>query len=337
MTDFNAEQYSKEITAGFFAALNIKSTEVAAIFSSDIADQRDAINDWYQGLNQSFRDLTASDIKDVYETLESKILSGEIGAVEVVFSSNDDSEPVQDKHPLLRAVDFAVHQKRSVQAYSYKSVDWFTLQNNSKRFQELGDEYEFRSPKPLITHIFVDAENQGFRGGNHPSVEEALAQAIQYEQDIQDNAIDPRELAASPDILRTLFDSVVGEYRNFGMGGVHVDVPSLMKWESIADEALHGLTLPELHSVYKHFQGQEGYDDVCSVIIAEISSVGGANPQLKPYLEFGGMMSETSCDVRISHLVGGSGRFVANLEEALEQAIAEQEPSSQNDSIPGGP
>jgi len=63
-------------------------------------------------------------------------------------------------------------------------------------------------------------------------------------------------------------------------------------------------------------------------IVTETSSVCSINPQLKPYLEFGSIMTETHCDVRVGHLVGGSGRFIGNLEEAFEKSLSSASNSS---------
>ena len=97
---------------------------------------------------------------------------------------------------------------------------------------------------------------------------------------------------------------------------------SLFNREAIADNALLPLSVAELKTVYDYYnQLEQRWGDVTSVIMSEISTVCGQNKDLKPFLRWGGRMSETNCDIRVSHLVGGSGRFVANLEKAFVECL----------------
>jgi hypothetical protein len=331
MTELNAEAYASEITDKFYSILGLKPCDDAIILSSDIRENRSAIESFYMDVTKAIHNLPASDMKALYETVKEKVNNGSIGSFEVVFENNGEKEPQQDRHPLLRMIDFVAHRKRSIQAYSYKNVDMHHVALNVKRFEEIGDHYEFRGKSSVILHLFLDAEKMGFYGREYEPVDNILDQAVQYEQDVVDHTIASEELVAAPQLLRERFDEVVGEYRNMGMGGVHVDVPHLMKWEAIADNALLPLSVAELKVVYDHYnQMKKEWGDVTSVIMSEISTVCGQNKDLEPFLKWGGMMSETHCDVRVSHLVGGSGRFVANLEEAFVECLSQSGQQSDN-------
>ncbi len=343
MTNFNAEHYSTDIAKRFFAVLNLQPMKDAVVNSSNIADSRDEIYGWYQYLQETFQDLTASNIKDIYWALKSKISSGEIGIVHIVFFTDDENEPVQDKHPLLRTVDFVAHLKRSVQAYSRKAIDWTPLETHSKRFKELGDHYDPLNIRPLITHLFLDVEDDDLYhsiGYKNPAIEDALNNAIKYEKDVEQFAINPTELVSRPAILKERLALLLPPYTDIRQA----DVPALMKWEALADKALGELTLPEIQSVYQYYRDllkQDGHsiteNGALSVIISEIQSVCRTNERLKPYLQFAPLINPPPCDNRVSHLLGASGRYVANLEDALNQAIAAQKLSNQNNDLSRGP
>lgn len=317
---FNANRYADQLMSDFYAIFRLEPSGNNVVTSADILEKRDAIVSWNQNLNADLKVASAEAIHILYETLKAKIVSGSIGSFDIGFERNGDEEPVQDRHPLLRAVDFAAHSKRSVQAYCEKDVGWLDLQHSNTRMKEFGDEYEYGSNKPLITHLFLNVENQGYYAGNHLPIEDALAQAVQYEKDVEANAIDLAQLVQNPEILTECFQSIVGEYENY-MGSVGVDVPALMKWEKIADNALQALSLPDLQSVYNHFTEQEGYSSVRRVIIKELESVCMVKPELQKHLEYGVVMDETDCDIRVQHLVANYGRYPANINEAFSKAI----------------
>lgn len=359
MRGFNHERFANQLASEFYSIFQLKPDNDAVLLADEVKAKRDSIIQWGRKLGKDLADVPVADVQDLYKTLEAKISSGSIGSFEIIFSCHNDGEPKQDRHPLLRTVDFSAHLKRSMQAYSFKLIDWFQIKQESERFAELGDEYEFLSHIPVMTHVFLNVENLGSNAGNHLPVKEAMALAIQYEQDIQDNLIDPKELAQNPELLRQSFDDIVGEYGT----GVRVDVPALMKWEAIADQALQSLTLTELRDVYSYFRKPRPEDnaeemvssrdltpeesqllddatqwriedDVQKVILSEIRSVCRINPQLKPHLEFGGMMSETHCDIRVRHLVGGSGRYISNLDDAFKLALS---PNPKGTDLDSGP
>jgi hypothetical protein len=317
----NPNQYADRFASDFYKIFGLNPSDDIALTAADILEKRDAVISWNENNNKTLRTAPIEAVQTLYEALKTKIASGSIGSFDIGFAGNGDEEPIQDRHPLLRVVDFIAHGKRSVQAYSYKGIDWLDVQYNSARMKEFGDEYDYNSRKPLITHLFLDVENHGYYADDYPPIEDALSQAVQYEKDIKNNAIDPAQLVQNPEILRDRFESVVGEYDDYGMGGVQVDVPALMKWETIADTALHALSPAKLRLVYNHFMKQEGYDPVRQVIIRELESVCMNNPELQKHLEYGASLSETLCDIRVAHLVADYGRFPANLDEAFEKAI----------------
>ncbi len=326
------QDYATTMEQGFYKALGLQASEELVVNARDIAEKKDAILEWMRTLNEQILGLPTHKILELYTALEANLRDKKF---DIVFDSNADSDPKQAMHPVMRALDFTIHHRMSVQAHSEREVELEKLQQSTPRFSELGDGGEVRD---CIIHLFLDVDIKDETVDYLPT-REALQQAIKFEAAAQTHVIDPKELVENPAILVARLSTITGleddalsaHYFDREEEGARSRTAPIMMWQMVANHALGQLTLEKLLEVRKalnpidDFGGLETEDNpnAYGIVQRHVDFFVASNPKVATHVEWHWSMPRHlfSVDSRIASIVQKAGDWPANIEAALNRAI----------------
>jgi hypothetical protein len=352
MSELDSEKFVSDEADKLFGIFGLSPDTAAILHSSDIRERRFQLRNWFAKLQEKIIDMTISEVKDAYLIAKSKIEKQEIQKLEVMFNSDmtkeDDIEeelskdddptswkpehsyfelvdgneyiPVQDRHPLLRAIELASHVKRSIWACSEKDVGYAYQYSNSHRIKEIDGADYSSHPERNVSHIFLDIERYGILPMSHADFESVLQASIKFEEYIDFFHMDAESLAKKPEQLREAFEYYIEQAEDEG-GNIVFNVAQLMLWEVKADSAIVNLEIYELEDLYNHYMNKQEQDEIDHIIVREINSVCMELDELTSHLNIVNISEipgvNTGYDQKIAHLVSDIGPYPVNLKEAL--------------------